>query len=209
MLHPSITEDTLWTMRAWLLHWYEVAEALFRSYGIFATTPNPDWFKRPLAKPIKENQPGGHIGVRQRDKVSSPCSSSLSDTGTVIHRHPLRSLVLESEEDTRELQPTPASPNTVKWLDSQSEMIETNGDGPILFDPTPRGRISRKRRQVGSPMSQTPSPSPPTSKLNPLATEFVPSFLQGPESGPDRCQDDVDIEDLFESCSNFSQGSTS
>jgi hypothetical protein len=48
MLRPHLEEDIIWGLRPWLMHWYEVADALFEKYGIFATSPDPDWFMRPF-----------------------------------------------------------------------------------------------------------------------------------------------------------------
>lgn len=34
-------------MRAWLRHWYDVAQSLFDQFNIDLQVPEPDWFQRP------------------------------------------------------------------------------------------------------------------------------------------------------------------
>ena len=47
MLRPQNDELFLWSMRPWLLRWYELADGLFMLCGISATAPATDWFLRP------------------------------------------------------------------------------------------------------------------------------------------------------------------
>ena len=47
MLRPQNDELFLWSMRPWLLHWYELADGLFMLFDISATAPATNWFTRP------------------------------------------------------------------------------------------------------------------------------------------------------------------
>ncbi|TQV93403.1 hypothetical protein IF1G_07981 [Cordyceps javanica] len=47
MLRPDNTQEYMWNMRAWLFHWYDVAEILFQELDIGLEVPAIDWFHSP------------------------------------------------------------------------------------------------------------------------------------------------------------------
>ncbi|ATY61179.1 hypothetical protein A9K55_005642 [Cordyceps militaris] len=44
MLRPDNTQDYMWEMRAWLDHWYSIAQGLFFALDFDLSTPDPEWF---------------------------------------------------------------------------------------------------------------------------------------------------------------------
>lgn len=201
------------------MHWYEVADALFKKYEIFATSPDPDWFMRPFEE--QKHSPGpldqSHHSVSKHHQ--SPSSA-------VGHPLPLSALVADSDEDDVDIYPEtiPVSRGIVAWCSRPSEMAEA---GQTMFDPTPGGVIFRPRRHQGTnrdlsndtedsqptmigPTSRRRISIPPrqldrslssresssgvkmrTFQFNPGAKDFVPRV-------------EVDKEDLFESISDCS-----
>ncbi|KAM0190337.1 hypothetical protein ACHAPA_000309 [Fusarium lateritium] len=146
MLRPHYEEDIIWGLRPWLMHWYEVADALFAKYDIFATSPDPDWFMRPFAQqkhpPRAVDQP--HHSVSSHHQIARSAVSSIS---------PLSALVADSEEDDVDHGPEtiPASRGIIDWLSRPSEMIEIGNDGQqTMFDPTPGGMVFRPQRHRGT-----------------------------------------------------------
>ncbi|RCI08735.1 hypothetical protein L249_4743 [Ophiocordyceps polyrhachis-furcata BCC 54312] len=80
MMRSEVDEPTLWKMRAWLLHWYSVADRLLVAFDIPASTPGPDWFSSP-----KPAQARARLTQRAPARKSGSRPSSSAD-GTVIHR---------------------------------------------------------------------------------------------------------------------------
>ncbi|SPJ71832.1 uncharacterized protein FTOL_01560 [Fusarium torulosum] len=223
MLRPHLEEDIIWGLRPWLMHWYEVADALFEKYGIFATSPDPDWFMRPFAQqkhsPKPVNQPYYSVSMHHQSPRSAV--SNLS---------PLSALVADSNEDHVDLnlETIPASRRIVDWFSRPSEMIEIGNDAwQTMFDPTPGGVVFRSRRHQGTSreLSNDTEESQPT-MIGPTSGRRVSisprrlnrSFSSrensdGVEMGPfqfNPCAKDfmprveIDEEDMFESMSDCS-----
>ncbi|KAM3497320.1 hypothetical protein MY10362_009326 [Beauveria mimosiformis] len=74
MLRPDNTQDFMWTMRAWLLHWYDVAAELFSELNIDLSVPEIDWFQPPTRNGIT---------FLLGEEVSH--EDSRSSDGTVVH----------------------------------------------------------------------------------------------------------------------------
>ncbi|KAM5346573.1 hypothetical protein ACJ41O_009578 [Fusarium nematophilum] len=84
MLRPEYDEDSHWSMRPWLVHWYDVAHALFDFHDIRVGLPEPDWFMRPLADSFEQIEMGVPRGRRNTRRTKS--SDSENDTQTIIRR---------------------------------------------------------------------------------------------------------------------------
>ncbi|KGQ07337.1 hypothetical protein BBAD15_g7339 [Beauveria bassiana D1-5] len=74
MLRPDNTQDFMWTMRAWLLHWYDFATELFRKLEIGLSVPEIDWF-----------QPPTWNGITFLLGEEESHEDSRSSDGTVVH----------------------------------------------------------------------------------------------------------------------------
>ncbi|KAF4971495.1 hypothetical protein FZEAL_9838 [Fusarium zealandicum] len=185
-----IDEDTLWDMRSWLMYWYNVADNLLFRYGFIPSAPNPDWFERPLNRSVKRIGARGNMGVVDRRQIHTQASSS--DTGTIIHHS------LDDEGDDEGVS-TPASLDMIERLEQDFGLLETSNGQPLLFDPTPGGRVSPRRQR--SQQSTDRSPPVSESALDPSAPAFIPSLPNSEELKDDH---DDNSEDLFESCSNIS-----
>ncbi len=76
MLRPDNSQDFLWKMRAWLLHWYEVIERLFIELDINLTVPGPDWFQRDARPGLDTIHEGSHDGTNGSDGTVVHCTLS-------------------------------------------------------------------------------------------------------------------------------------
>jgi hypothetical protein len=83
MLSSQSSEDTLWKMRAWLMHWYDVADDLLLLFNIPASAPNVDWFLRPPASPLEET-----LESEANSFTKFGCgNSTASDANQTVLRH--------------------------------------------------------------------------------------------------------------------------
>ncbi|KAF7544154.1 hypothetical protein G7046_g9844 [Stylonectria norvegica] len=205
MLRPEVDEDELWRMRAWLLHWYGVADSLFSYFNIPASAPSPDWFHRPTVVTLGEAPNDDLMAIWDRIHLSS--SESASNSGSVI-RHlktSTRALSPLRSEDTRA---SSSFTSIHLWLAEQHDLMDLDED----FDPTPRGRVSARTRLSMSP-SQTSEVS--SSGLNPHARVFLPTVDAGvpaKNGRPERTEDGSKAdysEDLFSSRSESGVSVTS
>ncbi|RDA83753.1 hypothetical protein CP532_5001 [Ophiocordyceps camponoti-leonardi (nom. inval.)] len=150
MMRSEVNEDTLWKMRAWLLHWYNVADQLLAAFDIPACSPEPDWFSSP--KPSKARSiltQGARPAPRARE---SSASSSSSAAGTVIHhpvtrRHPSVSPVLSFD--------------VLSWLHSQGDVERSS-----VVDSHPKESDSRSQSR-----NLTFTLNPRAAPFRPISTE--------------------------------------
>jgi hypothetical protein len=165
MLNPRVNDDVLWKMRPWLMYWYDVIDRLFNYYGIFASAPEPNWFKRP--RPLRgANQEAVHNDDRAQRRHTTTATSTTG--GTVIHHAtPRRDRQAAS---TRNIIPQSQSVSAIQsWL---STLPNSSSDGEHeIFDPTPSGAVSSKNSPATSSSSIPVAKSP---QLNPNAITFHP-----------------------------------
>lgn len=78
VLRPEdMDEARLWRMRAWLHHWYDVADRLFFELNIDIDVPEPDWFQRPTV--AKNNFTAAEVNQR--------AASNPEHHVVVVHSH--------------------------------------------------------------------------------------------------------------------------
>lgn len=165
MLQPGRDEDELWGMRAWLHHWYYVADMLFNHYGVFATTPEVDWFLRPTGVTAQESDEKDCVAVFSQCKTST-CASTDNETIICKYSRKLKANSYRKVDPTRNITNRPL---VQSWLDSLPTGQEV--DGTNIFDPTagpPTNGSSMALRE----RTHTAS----TSTLNPLAAVFRPQY---------------------------------
>lgn len=168
MMRPGTSEDFFWTMRPWLMHWYDVAERLFEKYDLLIHAPTMDWFVRPTAVTV-ENFEGfefeSYVTLGRTNSVSS------DGNGTVIHHRPTGSRRYDGQ--------AAHVSSIAAWMAAQPEWATVLRQPP--FDPTPGGRV----RSHLEPMSRIWPTTLPMELgeqdsggflLNPEATEFDPNM---------------------------------
>ena len=163
VLRPEVSDDTLWSMRAWLLHWYDVADVLFERFGYPLSAPVPDWFSRPrqIARRISPS------AVDTRDSAST-------DHGTVV-RHAVpnqREVGIIAVAGEERVEPVPLRPAVCAWLEAQLEVW----DFPMedVFDATSGSYVSPERRRT---IESNRAAETTKSDLNPCASEFQPRTM--------------------------------
>lgn len=170
MLRPENDEEALWHMRPWLMHWYQVAEQLLERFLIFASTPDIDWFARPLSR----------VRSRESHEATAPgethqcASDSSSGPGTVLRRRH------DSSDEQNWISQSPIGDRVAAihaWLAQQPNLQEV--DAASLFDPTPSGYVSSKTRRsmarAGPSMKSGNGRSVSSwSRLDPRAAVFDP-----------------------------------
>ncbi|KAM0077662.1 hypothetical protein ACKRZS_009999 [Fusarium odoratissimum] len=179
-------------MRAWLMHWYQVADNLFTKFNVFATAPNPDWFMRPRMRPRSRPRP-------------APVESTAKHPPS-----PISNLVLDSEADDIDRLVAPVSSSIFDWSSRSSEATEINTDGQAaIFDPTPGGRVFTSQGRLGS--ASTSGVLRPWFRYNHTVEGSLPpgvtdttSPWHNPITGQFVPLEDFYEEDLFESASDSS-----
>ncbi|OAQ67034.1 hypothetical protein VFPPC_08501 [Pochonia chlamydosporia 170] len=168
MMSSVLSEDTMWTMRPWLMYWYDVADALLELFNIPASAPIPDWFLRPSADTIEE------VLMPEAEAELTLCrTNSLTSDGnqTVLH-HSVPSPD-SNRVDIAELVDSSSyhQPGINAWIDAQPNWAIEEQD----FDPTPGGFISRKRNSQSPQRVSSPASDISPFQLNPEAIEFDPN----------------------------------
>ncbi|KAJ6443898.1 Hsp70-like protein [Purpureocillium lavendulum] len=165
VLRTRSDEQTVWEMRAWLMHWYTVADKLFGFFGILANSPEVDWFSRPCV----DAGPDPQQSCNRPAKYCSKGTDS-SSAGTII-RH-FNVYTSARNEDHHQVQHSRAS-NIQGWLAAQEYMPLT--DNMDFFDPAPGGYASQRLRSSSGGMRRSrDSSTAATSALNPNAAVFTP-----------------------------------
>lgn len=171
MLRPGLDEDTLWSMRAWLMYWYDLADKLCEIFGVFASAPLTDWFLRPTAVNPEESAAVESDAVWSLCRTKS-CSSSDSDT---FYQNPLLAASTRMNHHDDIESPIPISPILYAWLNAQTDLWSSGLAD--FFDPTPGGFVSSSTRQDYLPVDERTEL--PTYRPNPRAGEFVPNSMLG------------------------------
>lgn len=145
MLRPENNEACLWHARSWLFYWYEIADGLFVKYRIMASTPDEDWFLRPLQ--VQENSSSTQVAiVSQLQRIPSVSKSPKRLKGPQVS-----SSDGDLDMDTNS--------RVEAWVQSQAQLVPAQASIPV----TPRQRqpewyTNRNR-----------------SRLNPAAAVFTPA----------------------------------
>ncbi|KAI9163265.1 hypothetical protein HJFPF1_04867 [Paramyrothecium foliicola] len=147
MLRPEIDEPTLWAMRPWLMHWFDIADRLFELFNVSASTPTVNWFSRP-----RNDKEIGHGATDTANKNLRRRSSSLSSCGTVIHHEMPQHGHQSSPPDW----PSRRLPMAAirSWLNSTEGAASRAGDE--VFDPTPGGSSRQRPSTQGYPYQHAP-----------------------------------------------------
>lgn len=141
MLRSGKSEQTLWAMRPWLMHWFDVADKLFEINHIFASAPSVDWFLRPTEVTTSEHVDQVRSGI-------SSASTWTEEDETRIQHAPLSPSDLDVPNFSRGVHYSSAV--AIKaWLNQQQHAIEV--EGSAIFDSTPGGYASPKARGSLSP----------------------------------------------------------
>lgn len=97
VLRPQNNEDHLWKMRAWLRHWYDVAQSLFEQFNIDLQVPEPDWFQRPTMVQKYYSYDCTAHGAERKLTTDRFFETSSGSGETVVHH----ALSLSAPEFTR------------------------------------------------------------------------------------------------------------
>ncbi|PNY25084.1 Uncharacterized protein TCAP_04979 [Tolypocladium capitatum] len=184
MLLPGTDEDTLWEMRTWLLHWYTITDRLLELFGIFAYTPDINWFHRPMSR---SSYPAASRSESLEFPTIGPSDSNTSSRGGTVIRH------RPNGENVRDRWPRAHYETRVStihgWLSSQPYLPDL--DGTAIFDPTPGGYVSPRTRRSTPPDGQGLSRSRSSTRswtsalgLNPRAVVFDPPWTAAPPPPP-------------------------
>ncbi|KAG5915861.1 hypothetical protein E4U61_004184 [Claviceps capensis] len=171
MMRPDTSEEILWAMRRWLMYWFDMAERLFQKYNFPISAPDVDWFCRPTAVSVEDDQ-----AVEVGSDSTLDCRDSfISDENrTVIHHR------MESSPYTIAGHPQGAvfSSNISAWIAAQPDWA-TAFPQPLM--PTPGDGIAISRYAVSEPHlsasawnSDRQERNSGGFRLNPEATEFDP-----------------------------------
>ncbi|KAF4510028.1 hypothetical protein G6O67_001954 [Ophiocordyceps sinensis] len=188
MLRSEQDEDTLWQMRQWLMHWYNVADRLLYRYGISESAPDVDWFARPISRAPEHSHAPGHEATVSWQSSESKAMQHESDNSSgrrIVIRH--RSHWACEKPWASSLGLTGNRVAAIPaWLDQQPYLSDV--DETSTFDPTPSGYVSPKTRRAMLSSSlattsgslATPSGNwgsfPSWSRLNPRAAVFYPQI---------------------------------
>ncbi|KPM39703.1 hypothetical protein AK830_g6856 [Neonectria ditissima] len=208
MLRPEHDETALWAKRPWLIYWYGIIDSLFEVYGIFATSPDADWFTRPtVVTPKQATRKGASAVISRRNQSSSP-SASYSDSSL--------STVRWIPSSSNAVQPSLADADEkfnldtfalLSWVFGQNTWRNVVDFEPESFDPTPGGRVSVKRGVANPLLNQTASSH--ITRLNPEATEFVPKRAHVRRYPSTSVNLTDNTENLFEACSDIASPNSS
>ncbi|GAB0141280.1 hypothetical protein EsHS_00001879 [Epichloe bromicola] len=171
MMRPGTSEAFFWTMRPWLLYWFDVAQALFEKYDLRINAPTMDWFLRPTAVTMEDVE-----GVEFESYVTLGRTNSVSSdgNGTVIHHRPTGSAYGARIYDREAAHVS----SITAWMAAQPEWA-TVFRRP--FDPTPGGRMpsqleSMSRNWATTLPMELGEQDSGEFVLNPEATEFDPNM---------------------------------
>ncbi|KAG6030083.1 hypothetical protein E4U19_000596 [Claviceps sp. Clav32 group G5] len=171
MMRPDTSEETLWAMRRWLMYWFDMAERLFQKYNLPISAPDVDWFCRPKAVSVEEDQ-----AVEVGSDSTLYCHDSfISDENrTVIHHR------MESSPYTAAGYPQYVVPssNISAWIAAQPDwaaafpqpLRPTLGDGTVI----PRNAVFESHLSASTWNSGGQERNSSGFRLNPEATEFDP-----------------------------------
>ncbi|KAG6017419.1 hypothetical protein E4U54_007353 [Claviceps lovelessii] len=178
MMRPGTGEDALWAMRQWLIYWFDTAEKLFQKYDYPIFAPAVDWFSRPTAMTVDDDDD------QAADLDLGDCTffrqGSISSDGnrTVIHH---RSVPTPIKFDAYRREAN-YLPGINAWMAGQPDWAGNFGQP---FDPTPEGRIlSRSEPMLPSWLRASARKSDRQEggsnvfRFNPDATEFMPQMEQ-------------------------------
>ncbi|KAH7175548.1 hypothetical protein EDB81DRAFT_896100, partial [Dactylonectria macrodidyma] len=180
-------ENTLWGMRAWLLHWYCVADELFQLFGVPATTPDPNWFMPPTVVEVLGlggNTMRNHTLIGHCEAQLSDCFAASDgpanrddDRSVASEDDPSPMIVLEETSD-EELEPLVFTPTVHTWSNGEPDRMGFVRQNRLSFDSVSRGRVPFEMRLVASQHNQStisyaPRSESATADLVPEAIEFT------------------------------------
>ncbi|GAO15058.1 uncharacterized protein UV8b_02344 [Ustilaginoidea virens] len=191
MMRPHVTEDALWSMRPWLMYWYDVADRLFAKYDIPATAPDPDWFLRPEVVTTQDA-----MGLQSGSDMTCHRTDSLSSDSNQTVRHHVPRHRANVQKYANQAQACEISSAVTAWVASQPDWAAVyHGE----FDPAPGGR-ARTRTAFD------PSP-PPNSYSDELSQGLSGRFRLNPEAAEFDPQTDLTTSPASVSSRAPSQGS--
>ncbi|KAG6041325.1 hypothetical protein E4U41_004977 [Claviceps citrina] len=167
MMRPGTGEDLLWAMRQWLMYWFDMAESLFKMYDYPIYAPTMDWFLRPAAVSVEDDE---------EVAIDGPSSVSSDENRTVIH-HEIESSPKKSGPLCRD---GAASSGIAAWMSAQPDWA-TAFRQP--FDPAPGGRVYSRLGTISQPRLAASARQCNRQeqflgmfRLNPEAIEFDPNM---------------------------------
>ncbi|GJN67567.1 hypothetical protein PLICBS_001594 [Purpureocillium lilacinum] len=165
VLRLDSDENTAWQMRSWLVHWYTVADELFKFFGILAESPEVDWFSRPCATPETLPQ---QVHKSPTNRQSNGTDSSSART-IVRHFNSLRNAGNEQQYQVRHSNAALIH----GWLSTQTRLPQLHDTA--LFDPAPGGYASSwANLPPAAARWSRESSMAASSNLNPAAPAFMP-----------------------------------
>lgn len=203
-LRPENDKNTLWSIRARLFHWYDVADKLFQYYGIPATTPELDWFLPPTVVKLKEPEENEGLAVLGQRQTRSSCSSVTSSDSNLpnLVQHDPSPMVVQQRPVIEGTEPRILTSTVHTWLNDQLGQMDSVRHEPESFDATPEG-VRYERGVASSQHNQLPNLHATGSDA--LAASRTPRIVHigGCLARLERVSREV--EDLFEGCSeNYS-----
>lgn len=173
LLRPYFSEDDLWSLRPWLMYWYDAADALLELYHIPASAPVPDWFLRPSELAATESMEPGVEALLTVCRTNSVTSDSNE---TVLH-HP--SPYQRTGPNLAEESPVTQS-GISAWIAAQPDWSFPEE----TVDLAPGEFVSRRRRSSSSSSSSVHEISRDSPfQLNPEAMEFDPNQHESTSAG--------------------------
>ncbi|KAK2608457.1 hypothetical protein QQS21_003027 [Conoideocrella luteorostrata] len=173
MMLPKTSKNTMWAMRPWLMHWFHVADLLFKTYDLPLSSPSCDWFLRPESVTVEYDTD------TESESQTSFCyiSSGSSDGNQTVIRHGPNC----SDPDINGIEGRAHTITTVpqiisSWIAAQPDWADILHNQ--TFDPTPGGRVDSRTESASPPNSISDQDIPVRDMnsfgLNPEATEFDP-----------------------------------
>ncbi|KAG6108663.1 hypothetical protein E4U31_007479 [Claviceps sp. LM219 group G6] len=171
MMRPDTSEETLWAMRQWLMYWFDMAERLFQKYNFPISAPDVDWFCRPTAVSVEDDQ-----AVEVGSDTTLYCHDSfISDENRTVIHHRMESSPYPAAGYSQDAVP---SSNISAWIAAQPDwatafsqpLRPTPGDGIVI----PRYTVSEPHLSASAWNSVGQERNSGGFRLNPEATEFDP-----------------------------------
>lgn len=175
LLKPNTKAEVSLSMRRWLIHWYNIADQLFRRHGIPARSPDMDWLLD-----VGQEHEGYDNGrpLRRGSHRRHNRSQSTTSGTTVIRRH--RSRAQSNQRIARSLH-RPDEEVEI-WIDQVTHELAPEYQG---IEAWVNQLVEQDQRSnMDYPQNLF--------RLNPLAAAFTPqSSTSGSSSGPSSLPDSM------------------